>query len=165
MQVIPHNDPAAEASDAPKVLVNIESGRIAEIPCGPRDSQYMSGDRLVVWSRDQEKAIIPTRHATTWRFYEDFCADPEVAKRHNLSVEDSKRYYAAYLDLMRVRGVGARAKHLHGVSAERVAEVWHPEVRRLKAEHKASRGQSRVADGAFDGVLAKLRKPTEAVKK
>jgi hypothetical protein len=154
---IPYNDPRALDSDDIVVVVNLRTGRIAEIPCGPKDAQYVSGDRLVVWSPHEGKVVIPKRHAATWRFYEGFCSDAEIAKRHGLTVVESRQFFEAYRSLMKKRGVGAHAKHLHDVTPERVEkELWHPEVSRLRQLNRHARGHARVDEGAFDLIVASL---------
>jgi hypothetical protein len=65
-------DARAEVGDDPVYVVNIENGRIAEIPCGPRDAAHFSGDRIVVWVAALRKPVIAARHSKRWRFYEDF---------------------------------------------------------------------------------------------
>lgn len=161
MEVIPITDPRAEASERPVVIVSVRTGQLKEIPCGPRDVVYVSGDRLVVWNKNQSKPEIPRRHAATWRLYSEFCADREIAKRHNLNLDQSKAYYSAYLRFMEVRGLGAKAKHLHGVTQQEIEELWHPECLVLRAASKDSHRQLRMGSEALTGITAGLHRPNK----
>jgi len=163
--VIPINSPSAEDSEAPAILVNLQNGRIAEVPCGPRDRDYVSGNRIVVWSKDSKEPVIPKDHRQRWRFYAEFCADPELAQKHGLTLEQGKAYFTAYLKFIRDRGLGRHAKHIHGATPEKLAKLWHPEILELRAAAKSSRGQHRMDVGLLDQITDGLGATSKGAKK
>lgn len=164
-EVIPIGDRRAEASDPPVVIINVETGRIAEIPCGPGDAQYMSGDRLVFWSKTQRRAEIPVKHARRWRFYADFCADPQIAAKHGLTVQESSAYFEAFRKFMNSRGLGANSRTLPGLKADDIEKLWHPEARELRRLHKAAGGQQRMGEDALASITAGLKPGGKPEKK
>lgn len=164
--VIATDDPRAEESEPPVIIVNIRTGKIREIPCGPIDAAHFSGRRIVYWNKMAGRAEIPRKHAREWRFYADFCADPNVAKAAGLSVEESALYFAAYREFIAIRGHGAKAKHIN-YSVEQVRKLWHPALLELRKDHESARGQARIDPGMLEAITARLggkEKPSDNAK-
>lgn len=160
MQILAINDAQAEVGDDPVFVVNLENGRIAEIPCGPRDAGYFSGDRIVVWVPALQRAVIAAKHSRRWCFYENFCVDAEVNSRVGLTPEQGRAYFHAYAHFARRRGLGARAKSVR-IEPEDLAKLWHPALLQLRADAKAHGGQARLDSSVIESITANLPKPRQ----
>jgi hypothetical protein len=155
--VIPANDPAADASEPPAIVVNIATGKIIEIPCGPVDAAHFSGRRIVYWDKHQGRATIPASLAGRFQFYRDMCIDPNACQRHGLTVEQGRAYFDAYMHFASRRGFGSRAKTMVDVKPEQVLELLHPELRRLRKVGEETRGRGYVTASALEGLVDGLR--------
>ena len=160
--VISANDPAADASEPPASVVNIATGNIVEIPCGPVDAAHFSGRRIVYWDKHQGRPTIPAALAGKFVFYEELCVDPQVCRRHDMTIDQGREYYRAYVRFARLRGFGARAKTMVDVRPEQVLELLHPELRRLRVVAQETRGRGYVSADALESLVDGLRGEAEA---
>lgn len=177
-----------EKPDDPLVLlVNLETGSLREIRCGPSRADFTNGDRPVKWSKDFKRPIIPKRYERRFCFYEDFCADARRNKPYGLTKAQGEKYVAAYRELAARRGAGtiavngsrervqeliaegakprdARARADEEARLEFQRKLYHPALFAMREEYRRTKIKATNRPERFDDILDGLRKQADSPK-
>lgn len=118
----------------PLVPVVGPNGEFQEVRCGPRDSKYITGSRLVLYSYELQETHIPKKFKDMgWIKYEDLCRQT-----------DSMHYYRNWERVKKALEEGGRVQGID------FATFYHPEVIRRRQNSKDGRKLIQASDLKFE---------------
>lgn len=166
---LPHDVNLAATRDPIVLVVNMTTGAIKEIPCGPKNSSHINGDRPLVWSKTEQAAVVPKHWRSRFRRYDDMCRDAKLAKEHGISSQKAWEYFETYARFVQNRGRGKNTRpgmklpELHpaikrnprGIKAKTSAET-RSIAERLRELERRARAADEVAESRIASARAKL---------